>query len=60
KVTINSHTRTVEHGGYDGFEWLDLDVPADQIRGDQIVLRFETVEGKKGAFVSKIAVRLAQ
>ena len=58
KVIINGHERTVEHGGYEGFRWLDIEVPADQVAGDGITIRFEAIEGKKGAFVSKIVVRL--
>lgn len=38
-VTVNGHEHRVARGGYSGFEWLDLDIPAAEISGEKASIR---------------------
>ena len=54
-VSINGHEQNVVKGGYDGFEWLTLDVPAEHVTGDTIAVEIrENPSADRGAFVSEV------
>jgi len=59
KVIVNGRTFPVEHGGYDGYEWITIDLPAELITGNTLTVRLEAEEQRKGApFVAEIRLRV--
>jgi len=53
-VTINGHAHHLAQGGYDGFQWLILDLPADQITTDRLTITIAPdPKGGKAAFVAE-------
>ena len=44
-VSINGRTQEVKKGGYDGFEWIELAIPADLAASDAVQV---TITGKAG------------
>jgi hypothetical protein len=51
-VTINGSTQRVEHGGYDGFRWLRVPLPAD-IKGELCEVSLAQTDGK-AAFIARV------
>lgn len=56
-VTVNGHDYPVTKGGYDGFEWVTLHIPAEQVPRDSVDVRI-SANARKGpaAFVSEAKV----
>ncbi|MCG3125485.1 MAG: hypothetical protein CHACPFDD_00308 [Phycisphaerae bacterium] len=38
-VSVNGHEHRVAKGGYSGFEWLDVEIPAAELSADQVSIR---------------------
>ncbi len=54
-VFVNGKDTLLVHGGYDGFEWVKLPVPAEQVKGDSVEVRILPNERKGApAFVSEM------
>ena len=50
EITVNGKTLKTEHGGYDGFRWLRIDLP-DSLKGDAYEVTFKKT-GPKEAFLA--------
>ncbi|RME95252.1 MAG: hypothetical protein D6766_03755 [Verrucomicrobia bacterium] len=54
RLAINGHTREIAAGGYDGFRWIRVPLPAG-LRGDRLELTLTASEGK-AAFLAEMRV----
>jgi len=58
RVTIGSHTIAIEDGGWDGFSWCAVDVPASWWEGSLFRVRVEAPDdGGPAAFLSSMRLR---
>jgi dienelactone hydrolase len=57
RLQVGSRTIDLEHGGYDGFDWLAVDVPRSWWGGDTLEVRLEPPRGGPAAFVSSLRLR---
>jgi hypothetical protein len=54
-VTIGGREFPVERGGYDGWEWVDIAVPAELVTGDSLTVQVRAVDPQHGApFLSEL------
>jgi hypothetical protein len=53
-VHVNKHVQRAEQGGYDGFRWLTVPVPAETVVGDNLDIRIEKdPDGPHAAFIGE-------
>jgi hypothetical protein len=55
-VVINGERQTITHGGYDGFKWLTIKVPADEVTGETIRVKVTPASKSRAnaPFISEI------
>lgn len=54
-VSVNGRELPVSRQGYDGFEWVTLEIPAETVKSDTLTVRIAADEVKSGApFVAEI------
>ena len=58
RVVIGPHEIVLEDGGWDGYSWLTVDVPASWWDGTMLVVRVEALlDGEPAAFLSSLRLR---
>lgn len=59
-VFVDGRKHDLTHGGYQGFRWVSLEVPAEAVADGQVVVRIVADEVATGkAFVARMRLRLA-
>lgn len=59
KVSVNEHEQTLTHGGYDGFQWVELEIPSEWVDKDSIELKITELPGPlRPAFLAEVRLHL--
>lgn len=55
RVVIGGRVIPVEHGNYDGYEWVTIEIPAELVTAETLAVRIEAADAKAPApFVSEV------
>ena len=58
KLTIGGETQVLKHGGYDGYEWLDVAIPAKLVTGNVVEITLAKPDEGSTAFIGRVKVKV--
>ncbi|MGQ9733278.1 MAG: hypothetical protein ACUVX8_18635 [Candidatus Zipacnadales bacterium] len=57
RLTIQGETQLLSQGGYNGFRWLEVEIPGEKVPVSPLSVIFTKPENGKAAFIARVKVR---